>query len=65
MHINTAMAKWGTKVDKIEETTLLKDSSSAVLNFEKEGGGGRKKSFYNTRYSYLVTHASTTSAGQG
>ena len=41
----------------IEETTLHKDGSFAVLNvaLEKEGG----KRYYNTGYSYFVTHPGT------
>ena len=46
--------------------TLHKDGSSAVLNIalEKEGEK-RKKNYYNTGCSYLVTHPSTEAAEQG
>ena len=49
-----------------KKTTLLKDGSSSLLNIalEKEGEKRKKKSYYNTRYSYLVTHPSTVSAEQ-
>ena len=38
----------------------------ALLNIalEKEGGKEREKKYYNTGYSYLVTHLSTVSAEQ-
>ena len=50
----------------MEETTLHKDGSSAVLNIalEKEGEKWKKKSYCNTGYSYLVTHPSTNFAEQ-
>ena len=56
----------GTESWWVEETTLHKDDSSAFLNIalEKEGEK-RKKSYYNTGYSYLVTHPSTDAAQQG
>ena len=52
---------------KIEKkTTLHKNGSSALLNIalEKEGEEKKKKSYYNTGYSYLVTHPSTIPAQQ-
>ena len=60
------MAKCGTKSWQIEETTLHKDGSYAVLNIalEKEGEK-RKKSYYIRGYSYLVTQPSTDAAQQG
>ena len=66
MHINTAMAKWGTKSWQIEETTLHKDGSSAVLNItlEKEGEK-RKKKLLQHGYLYLLNHPNTNLAEQG
>ena len=51
----------------MEETTLYKDGSSAVLKIalEKEGEEKKKKSYCNTGYSYLVTHPSTNLTEQG
>ena len=52
---------------KIEKKTALhKNGSSALLNIalEKEGKKKKKKSYYNTGYSYLVTHPSTIPAQQ-
>ena len=50
----------------MEEATLHKDGSSALLDIalEKEGEK-RKKSSYNTGYSYLVTHLNTILTEQG
>ena len=57
-------------VERIEENqgelcpaVYLYAHSSALLNIalEKEGEK-KKKSYYNTGYSYLVTHPSTVSA---
>ena len=50
----------------MEEATLHKDGSSALLDIalEKEGEK-RKKSSYNTGYSYLVTHPNTILTEQG
>ena len=54
------MAKWGTKSWLIEETTLHKDGSSAVLSpWKRKGKKEKEKMYYNKRYSYLVTHPST------
>ena len=46
-----------------KKTTLHKDGSSALLYIalEKEGEK-KKKNYYNTGCSYLVTHPSTISA---
>ena len=50
----------------MEEATLHKDGSSAVLNIALEKKGEkRKKSYCNTGYSYLVTHPSTNASEQG
>ena len=53
------------KKEDIEETTLHKDGSSAVLSLWKRKGKKEKKTYYNTRYSYLVTQPSTKAAEQG
>ena len=56
--VNVDVAKWGTNSWEIEETTSHKAGSSAVFNitFEREG---KKRSYYNTGYLYLVTHPGT------
>ena len=41
-HINTAMARRGTRSRKREETILRKDGSSAVINIALEKGRGKK-----------------------
>ena len=58
------MVKWGTNSWQIEETTLHKAGSSAVFNIALEREG-RKRGYYNTGYSYLVTHPSANPAEQG
>ena len=47
--------------------TLHKAGSSAGLNIalKREGEKEKKRSYYNTGYSYLVTHPSTNPAEQG
>ena len=64
MYVNADRPKWGTNSWEIEETTSLKAGNSAVFNiaFEREG---KKRSYYNTGYSYLVTHLSTNGNEQG
>ena len=48
-----------------KKTTIHKDGSSALLNIALEMEGEKKKKcYYNTGYSYLVTHPSTISAEQ-
>ena len=57
------MAKRGTKSWEIEETTLHKNDSSAVLSTWKRKG--KKKKYHNTRYLYLVTQPSTNGTEHG
>ena len=47
--------------------TLFKAGSSAGLNImlKREGEKEKKRSYYNTGYSYLVTPPSTNPAEQG
>ena len=47
----------------MEETTLYKNGSFAVLNITSEKEG-KNKSHHNTGYSYLVTHSSLNPAEQ-
>ena len=47
----------------LEETTLFKGGSSAVRL--GKGRGKKKKSYYNTGCSYLITHPSTNFDEQG
>ena len=48
-----------------KETTLHKNDNSAVLSPWKRKGKKKKKRYYNTQYSYLVTHPSTNAVKQG
>ena len=48
-----------------KETTLHKNGNSAVLSPWKRKGKKKKKRYYNTQYSYLVTHPSTNAVKQG
>ena len=64
IHIKTDMTKWGTNIWQIGEMTLHKAGSSAVFNITLEREG-KKRSYYNTGYSYLVTHPSMNPARQG
>ena len=44
---------------------LLRWQFCSPIALEKEGEKRKKKTYYNTRYSYLVTHPSTKDAEQG
>ena len=49
---------------KIEKNEITQESALLNIALEKEGEKKKKKRYYNTGYSYFVTHPSTIPAQQ-